>query len=173
MKKFFYLSIAISLSICLISCGGRNTAKDMEIEQLRDSLESYKAFQLEKDTEIAQLLDSLESYKAIQLESERQQLQKNDGVHEWYVVFSDIAGKKYKEEFGCEIKNGEIVEANWYAYPKTAPMKGSISGDILKLRGEENSLFENFIEITMDMRTGRGTFSNPIVKNQEVKFIKN
>lgn len=95
-----------------------------------------------------------------------------DGIYEWQVLFSDFVGDRYKEELGCEIVNGKVVNATWYGsgISKNATMTGSLTGSILHLSGTQ-SPFSLTMECEIDLRTNRGTISiSPLVSTTNARY---
>ena len=96
-----------------------------------------------------------------------------DGLYDWYVNYQDMTGQMYREELGCEVKNGRVVDATWYSHPKSSPLTGSLNGNILELSGN-NSIYKSlWIKFTIDLRNGRGTVSNNLIPSTEAKFYNN
>ncbi|MBP5306661.1 MAG: hypothetical protein J6Y79_01255 [Paludibacteraceae bacterium] len=96
-----------------------------------------------------------------------------DGLYDWYVNYQDMTGQMYREELGCEIKNGRVVEATWYSYPKSSPMTGTLNGNMLELSGNNSVYTSLWMKFTIDLRNGRGTVSNNLIPPTEAKFHNN
>ena len=132
-------------------CSCNNQAKQQEIERQRQ--------------------DSIQA--AERAEQEVSESNPYDGLYDWYVNYQDMTGQMYREELGCEIKNGQVVEATWYSYPKSSPMTGTLNGNMLELSGN-NSVYKSlWIKFTIDLRNGRGTVSNNLIPSTEAKFHNN
>ena len=93
-----------------------------------------------------------------------------DGLYEWEVLFADLAGSRYREEIGCEIVNGKLVNAIWYGDRKNSPLEGSLDGNILTLSGKHTIYSAIWIKCSIDMRTGRGTIAMPTISQTNVRY---
>lgn len=92
-----------------------------------------------------------------------------DGLYEWSVTVSN-GSDRYKEEIGCEISDGKVVNATWYGSRANSPLSAELYGNTLTLKGH-NALYSNiWIECVIDLRTGRGTIASPLIPTTNVRF---
>ena len=152
MKKYLYLlSFVIILGLSLPSCGPSE-------KEIREKIEKERQ-------------DSIKAAEALRLEEERKY--PHDGIYEWTVEFSNSSRERYREEVGCEIIKGKVVNATWYTSQGRSPMEGSLDGNILHLKGNHSTYPSLWMECEVDLRTGRGKVSNNLVPPTEAKFRKN
>ena len=155
MKKMLLLIfVSFLFGVTQNSCGPNEKEIREKIE--RERLDSIKAAE--------------ERAEALRLEEERKY--PHDGIYEWVVNFYDITGQLYREEVGCEIVKGQVVNATWYTSHARSPMTGTLDGDILHLKGNHATYSGLWMECDVDLRTGRGIVSNNLIAPTEAKFRK-
>ncbi len=92
-----------------------------------------------------------------------------DGLYEWSVTISN-GSDRYKEELGCEISDGKVVNATWYGSRANSPLSAELDGNILTLKGKNALYSDIWIECVIDLRTSRGTIASPLVPTTNVRF---
>ena len=152
MKKFLlFIIILFSFDTILNSCGPSE-------KEIREKIEKERQ-------------DSINKAEALRLEEARKY--PYDGIYEWNVEFYNLIGELYREEVGCEIKKGKVVDATWYTSHARSPMEGTLDGNILHLKGNHATYPSLWMECEVDLRTGRGKAANNLVAPTEAKFRKN
>lgn len=105
----------------------------------------------------------------IQLNAEENYEREFDGLYEWSVSVSN-GTDRYKEEIGCEISDGKVVNATWYGSHANSPLSAELDGNTLTLRGQNALYSDIWIECIIDLRTDRGTIASPLVPTTNVRF---